>query len=88
MAEPKTKPSKTSVAGFVAKQPENIRADTQALIDMMEELSGAPPCFVGEQHYWFRPIHLRLRKRQVRRLANHRPQPKKEKPGGLFDVRL
>ncbi len=47
MAEPKTKPSKTSVAGFVAKQPESIRADTQALIDMMEEVSGAPPVLWG-----------------------------------------
>lgn len=47
MAEPKTKPSKTSVAGFVAKQPESIRADTQALIDMMEALSGAPPVLWG-----------------------------------------
>ncbi len=47
MAEPKTKPSKISVAGFVAKQPESIRADTRALIDMMEELSGAPPVLWG-----------------------------------------
>ena len=47
MAEPKTKPSKTSVAGFVAKQPESIRADTQTLIDMMEEVSGAPPVLWG-----------------------------------------
>lgn len=47
MAEPKTKPSKASVAGFVAKQPESLRADTQSLIDMMEELSGAPPILWG-----------------------------------------
>lgn len=47
MAEPKTKPSKASVAKFVAKQPELIRADTQSLIDMMEELSGAPPILWG-----------------------------------------
>jgi len=47
MAEPKTKPSKAGVAGFVAKQPESIRADTQSLIDMMEELSGAPPILWG-----------------------------------------
>ncbi len=47
MAEPKTKPSKDSVAKFVAKQPENVRADTLALMDMMEELSGAPPILWG-----------------------------------------
>jgi len=47
MAEPKTKPSKTSVAAFVAKQPETLRADTRALIDMMEGLSGAPPVLWG-----------------------------------------
>jgi Domain of unknown function (DU1801) len=41
MAEPKTKPTKTSVAAFIQRQPdEQTRADCLALVSLMEQVTG------------------------------------------------
>jgi len=48
MAEPKTKKTKASVKGFLAKVTDPVkRRDAQAVCAMMERLSGSPPAMWG-----------------------------------------
>src|SRR6188474_3519532 len=48
MAEPKTKKTKASVKGFLAKVTDPVkRRDAQALCAMLERLSGEPPAMWG-----------------------------------------
>ncbi len=48
MADNKTKPTKASVAKFLAQvENEQKREDTQAIVNMMEEITGCPPVMWG-----------------------------------------
>lgn len=57
MAEPKTRPTRVSVAAFLAKVPDPVkRADSQVLVRLMREVTGAPakmwgPSIVGFGSY-------------------------------------
>ena len=62
--EPKTKPDKTSVAGFIAKiRDKERRADCKKLVRMMKEATGKAPRMwatmvgFGHQHYKYASGH-------------------------------
>jgi hypothetical protein len=62
--KPKTRPSKTSVAGFIARIPdENRRADCRKLVRMMKKATGKAPRMwatmigFGTQHYRYASGH-------------------------------
>lgn len=59
MAEPKTRPTKASVASFIAAVPDEVkRADCKALVKMMQAATGCKPVMWGDAIVGFgsRPI--------------------------------
>ncbi len=60
MADAKTKPTATSVADFIAALPNPVRrADAQALVPLMERLSGTPAVMWGPSIIGFGTHHYR-----------------------------
>lgn len=60
MAEIKTKPTRASVAGFLAKvSPAAKRADSQKLCALMERITGQPPVMWGPSIVGFGSYHYR-----------------------------
>ncbi len=58
MAENKTKPTKVSVAGFIAALPDEAkRADAKALVKMMQAASGEKPAMWGPSIIGFGSVH-------------------------------
>lgn len=62
MSEAKTKPTPVSAMDFVAAiEPAARRADCEALMRLMREITGEAAVMWGAQHHRFRslPVHLR-----------------------------
>lgn len=60
MGENKTKPSDTSVAGFIARvDGEERRADCEALVALMQRVTGEPAVLWGEAIIGFGSYHYR-----------------------------
>jgi hypothetical protein len=58
MAENKTKPTKVSVAAFLAKLPDQTkRADAQVLVKMMQRATGEKPVMWGPSIIGFGRVH-------------------------------
>ena len=59
MPEPKTRPTRASVAGFIQRQPgEQTRADCLTLVGMMEKVTGAKPVMWGPSIVGFGSFRL------------------------------
>lgn len=47
MSEPKTQPTRASVAEFLAQQPDARRSDCEAIVSIMQRATGEPPAMWG-----------------------------------------
>jgi hypothetical protein len=60
MAENKTKPTKVSVASFIAQLPDQTkRSDAKALVKLMREVTGDPPRMWGPSIIGFGSCHYK-----------------------------
>ena len=59
MAELKTKRTAASVAGFLAKAPAGLRADAQALLELMRKATGMKPAMWGTSIVGFGSFHYK-----------------------------
>lgn len=57
--ENKTKPTNRDIVDFIASLPEKQQADAEALVEIMQDISGEPPILWGNKIVGFGSFHYK-----------------------------